>query len=227
MPKLRMLQNSIEYYGFFIEPVFDLMGDVRSLLKLLHTTFSTYGVNLASFRLDGDASEPSSATAVVRLGDRGIYRFNFDQVQATLLNFTTEQLANYFETLQVADEHLRNSISNLSFKTHVFFYSSHSELSEGTSVDFFRQLPNPRNLPVPGEDLGTGFIQNWRDPTVDAKFSLTVDHSLKVKDGVFINYRVIMERDQVDYISLGATAQTLLYKTLANVGLEFEEEVGT
>lgn len=224
MPKLRVIQNTFEYYGFFTKPAFDLMGDIRSLVKLLYTTFSDYGVGLGNFRLDGDASDPSTAAAFVRLGLRGVYRFKFDQVHATLNEFNSEQLPGFFEAIQIGDDHLRSTVSDLSFKTHAFFYNSHSELSEGTSTEFLRSLPG-RDISVLGEDLGSGIIQNWRDPSIDANVSLTIDHSLQVKNGIFVSYRVLIDRDQVEYIPLAVNAQNLLYATLANVGLEFDEEV--
>lgn len=226
MPKLRVVQNSIDYYGFFTEPAFDLMGDVRFLVKLLYDTFSKYGAGLASFRVEGETQELSTTTIYVRLGPRGLYKLKFDQVQVTLNEFTIEQLAGFFEVIQVADEHFRGAISNLSFKSHAFFYSSHSEVLGSTSTEFLRSLP-PRDMPVPGEDLGSGILQTWLDPYIEGKVAFNVDHSLQVKDGIFVSYRVLIEHDQLDYIPLAVTMQQSLYTALARVGLEFEEEGAT
>lgn len=222
MLKLRIAQNTVDYHGFFGQPAFELMGDARSVVQLLYNTFAVYGVSLTSLRLDGDAAEPSTAMAVVRLGRRGVYRFKFDQIQATLADFDDEQLTGFVEALQLADEYLRATIKQLSMKTHAFFYSSHSMLSEGTSIDFFRRLPGA-HLPVPGEDMGSGVIQNWRDLDLGARFSLTLDHSLAYNGGVFLNYRVVLDRDRIDYAALAAKARHLLTEMLASMGLELDE----
>lgn len=226
MPKLVIEQNNIEYYGIFQEPALDFIGDLRALLKLLYGTFSNYGIGLSSFRVEGDAQEVAGLSVNVRLGVRGIYKFKFDHVVVTLSEFNSEQLAGFFETIQLAEEHLRGAISKLSFKTHAFFYTSHSKLSEGTATEFFRGLPS-RDIPVYGEDLGSGVLQAWRDTSNDARCSLSVDHSAQVKDGIYVAYRVVIDRDQVDYIPLAVTAQQNLYKALASMDLEFDEEVET
>src|SRR5215207_6639049 len=222
MLKLRVKQSTLEYYGFFIEPAFDLMGDFRALVKFLYKTFQRYNVSLGSFRFDGDSQDISSTAITVKLGLLGNFKLKFDQVYAISLDPDDEQLVSFFEMLVGVDEHLRGQVSNLSFKSHAFFYNSHCELLEGAATEFLRSLPSS-GIPVPGEDLGSGVTLNWRDESMDAKVSLSIDHSLQVPGGLFINHRVILERDQVDYIPLAVTAQQLLRGTLVDIGLEFEE----
>jgi hypothetical protein len=222
MLKLRVARNSIEYDGFFVEPAFELMGNVRAIVELFYKTFSEYGVGLSNFRLDGDSAEPSSAGATVRLGQRGIYTFKFDHVTAMLSDFDTPQIPGFVEVIKAADEDLRRAVKQLSFKSHAFFYSSHNEVISGTSRDFLSQLPR-LVISVPGEDLGSGVIQNWRDTSMDAKVSLTLDHSLTVPNGLFVHYRVVTDVDQVDFLQLAVNAEKALYTTLAQIGVELEE----
>jgi hypothetical protein len=226
MQKLVVRHNTIDYYGFFKEPALDLIGEFRSVIKLLYGAFSNYGVGIPSFRVEGEGQELGGVSINTRLGLRGVYKFRFDHVVLTLNDFSSEQLATFFETVQVADEHLRQGIADLSFKTHAFLYTGHMDFSEGTSVDFFRSLP-PSGIPVYGEDLGSGLIQSWRDVEMDAKCSLTLDHSAQFEGGIFISYKVIIERDQIDYIPLAVAAQQNLYKILGGLGLEIDEEATT
>lgn len=222
MKKLTVVQNNLEYHGFFAEPVFELMGDIRSLIKLAYKTFSVYGVSLGNFRLDGDASEPSSAAVHIRLGSRGIYKLKFELVNATLSGFDNEQVAGFFEMLQIANDSFREHLKELSFKSHLFFYTGHLQLEEGNSKEFLMSLP-PRNISVVGDDLGSGIVQSWNDQDIGGKVSFTLDHSLLVDGALFVNYRVIIERDKVDYIPLAFIAQQRLYSVLANLGLEIDE----
>jgi len=221
MPTLRVKQNGIEYYGFYAEPVFDLMGDLGAIVKLFYNAFKSYGVNLASFRGEGDNQDLASTAVFVRIPSLGSFRFKFEQIQAISLDFNDEQLGTFFEMLQRADEQLRGRLPTLTFRSHMFVYTGHFELLAGTATEFLRGLPN-RDIPVPGEDLGSGISFNWKDPALDAKVALSIDHSLLIPDGLFVNYRVVLDRDRLDYIPLAVTAQQLLFGTLASVGLEIE-----
>jgi hypothetical protein len=229
MPTLRDKQSTLEYYGFFTAPAFDLMGELGDIVTVLYHAFKNYGVGLGSFRTEGDLNEIGAATVIVRLGPLGTFRFKFDQVHAIVVDITADQVGTFSEILQSADTELRElmgefeSDEEFSFKTHAFVYTNHSEIIGTTSTEFLRSLP-ARDLQVPGEDLGSGLSLNWQDPALDARVSFSVDHSLQVKDGVFINYRVIADRDQLDYVPFTVAAQQQLYAVLGSIGLEFERE---
>ena len=73
MIKLLVKQATVDYYGFFAAPAFNLIGEMRQIITGLSRAFSAHSVGLGNFRMEGDAVEPSTASAVVRLGRFGIY----------------------------------------------------------------------------------------------------------------------------------------------------------
>jgi len=186
MLKLLIQQANIDYYGFFATPAFNLMGDSQTILAGLYKTFAPYNLGLGNFKLEGDLSEPSTNAVVVRLGRFGIFRFKFDQVQASLNQFSDEDLAGMVSVIEKGTSWVREAITDLAFKTHAFVYIGHGTLSEGTSRDFLLSLPR-RATPILGEDLGSGIVESWHDANLDAKVRLTIDHSLQQQDGLFIN----------------------------------------
>jgi len=201
------------------------MGEMREIVAGLSKTFAAHNVGLGNFRLEGDAVEPSTAAAVVRLGRFGIYRFKFDQVQANLNGFTDDDLEGMISVIEKGNAWVRESVTSFAFKTHAFLYQSHSTLSDGTSSSFLLNLPR-RPTPVLGEDLGSGLLETWRDSEMDAKVRLTLDHSLQETDGLYINYMVVFERDDINYAETAHQSRKLLEATLREIGLEFEEEQG-
>src|SRR2546428_235002 len=100
MLKLQVKQAAVDYYGFFAAPAFNLFGEMRAIITGLSKTFAVHNVGLGSFRLEGDATEPYTAAAVVLLGRFGIYKFKFDQVQASLSGFTDDDLEGMISVIE-------------------------------------------------------------------------------------------------------------------------------
>jgi len=223
MVKLLVKQATVDYYGFFEAPAFNLIGEMREIIAGLSKTFAVHNVGLGNFRMEGDAAEPSTAAAVVRLGRFGIYKFKFDQVQASLSGFTDDDLEGMVSIIEKGNEWVREAASEFAFKSHAFLYSSHSALSDGTSSSFLLSLPR-RPITVLGKDLGSGLLETWHDSTMDAKVRLSLDHSLQETDGLYINYMVVFERDSINYVETAHQSRKLLEATLHEVGLEFEED---
>lgn len=224
MQKLIVKQVTIDYYGFFAAPAFNLMGQMPQILEGLTKTFSANDVGLGSFRLDGDVNEPSSAAVTVRLGAFGLYKFKFDQVQASLGAFTEDELEGFISVIVKGNQWVRQSVQDFSFRTHVFSYASHSVIADSTSASFLTALPR-REIPLPGKDLGSGLLETWHDETLDARVRLLLDHSLQLPDGLYLNYMVVFERDEIEYIDCAHQARKLLESYLSHLNLEFAEEV--
>lgn len=222
MQKLLISQANVDYYGFFTSPAFDLIGDPQKILKGLYDTFSAHNIGLNNFRIEGDLSEPSTQGVLVRLGRFGTYRFKFDQVQATINGFSDSDLEGMVSAVDSGDRWLREQVKDLRFKNHIFLYASHGRLSGATSSEFLLSLPR-RNLPVLGEDLGSGLLETWRDTVMDAKVRISIDHSLQEVDGLFLNYMVAFERDNIDYFDVARKARALLEVCLEQLGVEFGE----
>jgi hypothetical protein len=223
MVKLLVQQATVDYYGFFSAPAFNLIGELRQIIAGLSKTFTAHNVGLGNFRMEGEAVEPSTAAAVVRLGRFGIYKFKFDQVQASLSGFTDDDLEGMTSVIEKGNAWVRESVTDFAFKTHAFLYQSHSTLSDGTSSSFLLSLPR-RPIPILGEDLGSGLLETWHDSEMDAKVRLSLDHSLQETDGLYMNYMVVFERDSINYLETAHQSRKLLEATLHGIGLEFGEE---
>jgi hypothetical protein len=78
-----------------------------------------------------------------------------------------------------------------------------------------------------GEDLGSGILETCRDLKMDAKVRVSIDHSLHVIDGLFVNYMVAFERDSIDYVDIAQNSRSVLDRFLQELGLEFGEVEGT
>ena len=219
MLKLQVKQASIDYYGFFAAPALKLFGETREIIAGFSKTFAVHNVGLGSFRLEGDASDPSTAAMVVLLGRFGIYKFKFDQVQASLTGFTDDDLEGMISVIEKGNGWVRGAVDDFAFKSHAFLYWSHSALSEGTSSSFLLSLRR-RPTPVFGDDLGSGIVETWHDPEMDAKVRLTIDHSLKEPDGLYVNYMVLFERDDINYVAVAQQSRRLLELILNGIGLE-------
>lgn len=220
MLKLQAKQQSVDYYGFFAAPAFNLFGKIPEIVSGLSKTFAVHNVGLGNFRLEGDPSEPSTNAAVVLLRRFGIYKFMFDQVQASPSGFTDDDVEGMISVIEKGNGWVRGAVDDFAFKSHVFLYSSHGALSDGTSSSFLLSLPR-RPTPVLGDDLGSGIVETWHDPEMDAKVRLTIDHSLKEPDGLYVSYMVLFERDDINYVEAGQQSRRLLKNILNGIGLEF------
>lgn len=222
MPKLFVQQASVDYHGFFSSPAYDLMGEGAKIMGGLAKAFSSHNIGLANFRTEVDINDPSENTVIVYLGRFGIYRFKFDQVQASLKEFGDDDLEGLINVIQKGDAFLREAIPRFAFRRHAFVYASHSVLSEGTSQSFLLSIPR-RPTPVLGKDLGSGVIENWHDENIDARVYFTLTHSFTETDGIYINYMVTFERETIDYADMASKARRLLDATLESLNLRFAE----
>lgn len=223
MTKLITKSNSFDYYGFFVDPLFPLLGEIKTMLGGLYNTFSAYNVSLNSFRLEGDVSNPASAAILVHLGRCGNYRLKFDHVQVGVSDHTTEDVEGTVGAIKKGDTWLRETVPSMKFRTHVAAFIGHFSLVDTTSSKFLLEMPR-RNTPVRGKDLGSGIVETWHDDVMDAKVRLTIDHSLQQADGLYLNYMITLERDEIDYVEIAQQSDALLNSVINELGLEFEGE---
>jgi hypothetical protein len=225
MITLTVNQNQTDYIGLLERPAFNLMGEGRQIIEGLYNAFSTYQVALTDFRLEEVVTTPSSFGVNVYLKSLGSYKFRFDRVEWTAINFVDEDLPKFPELLKRGEDWLRSAVPGVSFKSHTFFYTGHCRLSEGTSQDFLIRLPGKDIIDI-GQDLGSGIIHNWRDPGIEGRFQLLIDHSLSIKDGIFIQLMALIEGDQVDYSAITAKGQASIKEALKKIDLQLETEQG-
>jgi hypothetical protein len=219
MLRLLVQQNATEYVGAFARPPFSLWGDGRALLEGLHDTFSGFGVALKDFRIEGTVEDPSSQTVRVYIGSTGQYRFRFDRVEAAITNGSTEDLMLLPSILANGGSWLRATVPDFTFQSHLLSYVAHGALSEQRSEDFLTSLGTPR-LPTLGTARGSGVIFHGEDVERSWRFQLTVDHSLVVNDGLFVQIVILMAQDNVDYPAFVLESENILRSSLSAIGLE-------
>ncbi len=220
MINLTINRNQIEYVGTFERPAFALVNNVR-VLEGLYENFSKFQVALSDFRLDTTAAIPTENSISIFLKSLGQYKLRFDRVEWAVNNYVDEDFPRLPEVLMSGEEWLRSVETNLSFKTHTFVYGAHCLLSEGTAKDFLLSLPVNFHF---GESLGNGLVFNWHDATVGGRFNLIIDHSLSVKDGIFIQFAYVGENERIDYPQILGIGQQSLNEILGQIGLQFEQE---
>ncbi len=223
MITLTVNQNQIDYIGLFEKPAFNLIGEGRRMIEGLYSAFSAYQVALTDFRLEEVVTNPSSFGVNVYLKSLGSYKFRFDRVEWTAINLVDEDLSKFPEMLKRSEDWLRSAVPGISFKSHSFFYAGHCRLSEGTSQNFLLGLSG-RDIIDMGQNLGSGIIHNWHDPGIEGRFQLLIDHSLSIKDGIFIQLMALIEGDRVDYSTITSAGQASLKEALKKIGLQFETE---
>jgi hypothetical protein len=139
----------------------------------LSKTFEAHNIGLRDFRLEGEVQEPASVGVMVNLGRYGVYRVKFDQIQAHLKQFSDGDLEGFISVIENGNSWVRTAVPDFAFKNHVLVYSSHGILSDTNSSGFLLELPR-RATPMYGIDLGSGILETWLDPDMNAKIRLTV-----------------------------------------------------
>ncbi len=222
MITLTVNRNQIDYVGIFERPAFSLVSNVR-VLEGLYEIFSKFQVALSDFRLDATSAVPTENSVSIFLKSLGQYKLRFDRVEWAVINFVDEDFPRLPEVLMRGEEWLHSVEANVTFKTHTFVYGAHCLLSNGTAKDFLLGLPVKFNFRF-GESLGNGLVFNWHDARVGGRFNLIIDHSLSVKDGIFIQLAYVGESDRVDYPQILSIGQQSLNEVLGQIGLQFEQE---
>jgi hypothetical protein len=227
MITLTVNRNQLDYLGTFEKPAFNLMGEVRCVLEGLFKCFSAYQPTLADFRIEDSVSQPANSGVNVFLRSLGNYKLRFDRVEWTVLNFEDRELMQFPELLGNGERWLRSATQGISFSSHIFSYVAHCKLSSGTAKEFLLSRQSER-LINSGELLGNGIIYNWFDGEIKGKCQLVIDHSLIVKDGLWIQLSTTIEEDEIDHSSVIKVGETAINEALTKIGLrlETEQEVG-
>lgn len=221
MLRLLIKQNVAEYMGAYTRPPFSLWGDGRTLLEGLHDAFAPFQVSLKDFRVDGTPEDPSSQTVKVYLGLSGQYRFRFDRIEATITNGTADELRLLPGILHRGSAWLREVVQGFTFKSHLFSYGAHCSIAEGSSETFLSSLHTPQ-LAALGTPRGSGIIFHAEDARRSWRVQLTVDHSLLVDNGIFLQFAVLVSQDQLDYQEFVSEAEIMLRESLGVLGLALE-----
>lgn len=222
MPKLLVQRNQLEYVGFFSEPALGLWGEGAKILQGMFSAFSPYHISLSDLRNESSSLHPSDQVVTVKFGAIGEYRFKFDRVELTLLNFNKSSLSEVPKLLIAGDEWLRAVVPGFTFSSHFFSSLSHSELDHGTSQEFLRGLSSV-DIPGVGVSKGSGIIFHWDLQEQGWRVQFTIDHSLSVDDGLFVNYLIRPSGDRIDYVEFVVQGTQLFERLLSEIGLEADD----
>ncbi len=221
MRTLVVQQNQVDYIGVFAHPALSLWGEGRTILSGLSKALEGYySGSLSAFSILGQPDVPASQAVVVRLSAQANYRFKFEQVEASLFNFSDAELSALPSVLKRGDEWLRAAVPQLAYKSHVFAYMSHSTILEGNSTEYLRAL-SPTLLEGVGKNLGSGIIFHADIPERNWRIQLALDHSLAIADGLFVQMQLITTVDQIDYKETLSAGRSILETSLARLGLKF------
>lgn len=219
--KLIIEQNQFSYTGAFSRPALSLWNEGEKIFKGLITAFESFGVDLTDIRVEVINQSPAGQLVIADLDLLGRYGFRFNQVEWLADDLDEPEIAAIPQVLQRGDDWLRSVINDFSFKSHTLSYSSHSQLSEGTSQDFLKRFLN-RELAGVGTSLGSGIFYHWEVSDLEGYLHLSVDHSRIVSDGLFVQVNIEVSKDRLNFEQAIVTGRTKVENALAQIGLEFE-----
>ncbi len=222
MPTLTVNYNQLSYAGTFVKPAFDLLGG-KPPGGGLYDVFSPFGIGLHSISEEGAMNSPGSLAINIYLASLGSFKLKLDGVEWKVINFNDEVIPKFPDVLKAAADWLRSSVSNFSFKSHVFIYNGHCAMSESNSKEFLLSLGHKSPL-ILGEELGNGLIHNWFSDELGASIQFMLDRSTPVKNGLFVQFIIISDKDDVDYQVLSEKGYGILLEELKALGLDIEGE---
>jgi hypothetical protein len=215
-------RNQFDYAGVLARPPLSLWGDGRQILSTLYDAFSDKASSLEDYQIEGEQSLPATQGVRVSLGARQSFRFGFTRIEARLTDFRPEEVDSFFDTVRRGVEGLVKLTSEVGFQSHLLLYGAHLTLVRSTSTDFLRGLTN-KSLAGLGTDRGTGLIFHADVPDTPLQVQLTVDHSLLVANGLFIQLALSVATGKMDVEATRRTFETLLLeRTWSGLGLQFE-----
>lgn len=221
MASLSVEHNQLNYVGVFSKPAFELWGKGEKILKGLFSSFEPYGINLSNIRNNTASLDPSDQEITVNLSGL-IYRFKFDRVECIRTDATEEEFSTFPQLLNNGDKWLRSELPQFSFSSHLFTYLAHTSVQGSTSHRVLAPLSTVE-LPELGVSRGSGMIYRSDLAEKEWELQLTLDHSLLVPDGLFIQFSILSKADHQDYLNAFQEGRDLLKTTLKNVGVEISE----
>lgn len=222
MMAIEIEQNQIDYIGAFAAPAFPLWGEGRSLLEGLYEAFSAFNLSLADFRIEGSSDDPSSQSVRVSLAGTATFRFRFDRIEFALTNFDPSELDRFFGALTRTAEWLKSTLPGFRFRSHLIGYAAHATTPGQSSSEFLQTLRVPE-LRALGDGRGSGIIFHGEYPNADRREQFTLDHSLVVNGGLFLNLVSVSESDQMDYAVEAKRLTAVFGEALNELGLFLKE----
>lgn len=219
--ELIILENELSYEGVFVKPSFALWGESKTLFRGLYDTFEGFGTRLADLTVDSPGDQPTAQAVRVGIPSHGLFSFKFDRVEFRGNAVTDKQLHQWPAVLERGVGWVR-SAGQVSFASHLVIYTAHGSVSGGTATDALNHLP-ARPLSS-ATNLPSGVIAHFQIPALDAQAHLTVDHSVRVPNGIYLHFIVFLRRDQISYPELLGQTRSALEQCLASLDLVLPKE---
>jgi len=219
MTQLSVRDNRIEYVGLLKKPVFNLWGEGGAILGGLYDALSPYHNGLKSFGSIGDGGSPADQAVTVDLGWQAQFRFRFDRIEAHLHTFDDSQLQTFPGVLERGAAWLLAQQPQPAFDSHLVTYRCHGPLVASNGAAFLATLPTPR-LKGLGPTADAGVILHGALPSRGTLVHLTLDHSIRIRDGLFVEFQAFLPEGSIDYSVTLAELRTALDSLLAEIGLE-------
>jgi hypothetical protein len=223
MTDLIVRQNEVFYVGSYAEPAFSLWGSGAQIMGGLFGAFRSYNPSLRDITPVGDQTDSADSAVSVTIRPRISFQFKFDRIEGRITNFLEPELDQFQDVLTKGSEWVRKSVGALAFQSHLVTYSSHSDLVGKTSEEVLRKLPSPAIEGI-GVSSGNGVIFHFGVPDRSLQYTVTVDHSLAIKGGLFLQMHLFAIADRINYAEVLIEGKSLLDKVLSQLDLHIETE---
>lgn len=200
MFELTFQQNFLSYVGVFRDPPLDLwFVSGGAIFPGLHRALAPFGASIEEATIDSASSRPAEQALVFNFGSQAQYRFSVGRVKADLSQFDESAALKFPEMIASAEAWLRAASEETSFSSHMYSYSLHSEVVDNTSSDVLQNLSDLHPA-ILGTNRGTGltFHANHEDGSL---IQLSLDHSLAVPDGIYLQYVWTSTEDTIDHVA--------------------------
>lgn len=220
MVELIVQQNQLLYTGTYSRPAFQLWDAGGTIIGGLYDAFNSLDVSLGDIKAEETGQSPLDQGVTVAFGLDGIYKFRFDKVELSFVNFTDQTLDKLPAILSAADKWLRGAVPDLKLRMHQFQYGGHSGLSEGSADEILQRVVKA-DFDVQDGPLHAGVILRWNQVEKGWGVQLTLDHSQVIAGGLFVWFAITIMADGIDYNGTATEGRAVLEKSLAQFGLAF------
>jgi len=221
--ELIVQQNQLSYTGTYARPLFQLWGAGGLIFGGLFDAFAPFSVALADIRAEGTAQSVADQAVTVAFGLEGIYRFRFDRVELSFLNFTDETFTNLPAILSAGDVWLRKAVPELRFQNHQFQYGGHCRLNGGSAEEVLQKVVKT-DFKVQTSPLRAGIILRWTEADPGWVVQLTLDYSQIVDGGLFVWFAMTTVSDTINFSEVAAGGRALLESGLRQLDLTFSSK---
>jgi hypothetical protein len=114
-------------------------------------------------------------------------------------------------------------MSSFGFSSHLYTYFAHTRVEGGTSGDILKKLTNI-DIKYLGKSRGNGLIFRYDLAEKGWELQFTMDHSLLVENGLFVQFSILSKSDKQEYVDVLLHGRTLLDKALESIGLKFYDQ---